>query len=153
MRLIFKILPVLFCVACSTSDTKDDYKAGGSGPKSKVFYERYDRVWKASQIALAHYPLKAYDVESGTIETEYITGEAVWLPPHLQDFIPGGYRYKINIKVLRGKKDGDTAVQIVVLKQVERKSDFFSNYEKFSSDGLEEIAILYRIDRELNFIN
>ncbi len=147
----------LVCVAglsgCATTDTQIADNGTNGGPKTKIFWENYERIWKATQIALAHYPLKAYDVDSGTVETEYITGDNVWIPPHESNYVPGGYRYKINVRVLKGKKDGDKAVRLVVLKQVEKRSDFFSNFEKYPSDGLEEIALLYRIQRELNFLN
>jgi len=37
------------------------------------------------------------------------------------------------------------------MKDMEHKKNFFTEYQKIKTDGLEEIALLYRIQRELIF--
>lgn len=148
----FLILFTAGLTGCATPGEKEeDYtQEAGGGPRTRLFYDDYEKVWKAAQISIAQYPLKAYDIDSGTIETEYIGSDNAWLPPHLQN-IPTGVRYKINVRVLKEKKGALDAIRVVVLKQVEKKTDFFSNFERLVSDGLEEVSILYRIERELSF--
>lgn len=153
MRLIINLLLIILLAGCTTSHEKsdEDYtQVATGGPRSRIFYDDYEKVWKAAQISIAQYPLKAYDIDSGTIETEFIGSDNAWLPPHQQS-IQNGVRYKINIRVLKEKKGGLDVINVVILKQVEKKTDFFSNYERLISDGLEEVSILYRIQRELTF--
>ena len=106
-------------------------------------------VWKSCLIVLGKYPLKSYDEESGVIETDFIKGEDAWISPHKKKYVPGGYRYKLNLRVIKGKANNKNATKVIVLKQSELQKDFFAEPEKIQSDGLEELALLYRIEREL----
>ena len=42
------------------------------GPKEKVYFGKYDRVWRATQLALASYPIKVNNMDLGIIETDII---------------------------------------------------------------------------------
>ena len=42
------------------------------------------------------------------------------------------------------------AVKVTVAKDVELKTDFFSDPKRLESDGLEEKVILYRIEKEIS---
>jgi hypothetical protein len=119
------------------------------GPKSKSFYANFPSVWKAALLTVGKYPLKSYDEDAGIIETDYIRGDNVWLPPYKERYIPGGYRYKINIRLIKGHYRNQNVIQVIVLKSPETQKDFFSDSENTVSDGLEEMTILYRIEREL----
>lgn len=118
------------------------------GPKSKVISAEFLDVWRAALITLGKYPLKAYDEETGVIETDYLKDKAVWLPPHKKPFVSGGYRSKLHVRVFKGKK-GTNATKVVIRKYQEDQKDFFSNPKKIETDGLEELALLYRIEREV----
>ncbi len=121
-----------------------------SGPQSKNIQASYDTIWKASLQTMGKYPLKTYDQEIGVIETDYIRGDNVWIPPYKKKYIPGGYRYKLNLKLIKVKSRTENYVRVVVLKQPEIQRDFFSTPEKIQTDGLEELSILYRIEREVD---
>jgi hypothetical protein len=152
MRLILiEIICLVTIAACSTTGGFDpnNIEIKAPGPKSKSFYGSFANVWKAALITVGKYPLKSYDEDAGVIETDFIRGETVWLPPYKDHYVTGGYRYKINIRLIKAHYGGQNVVQAVVLKQPEIQKDFFTNSEKAVSDGLEEMAILYRIEREL----
>lgn len=154
MQLISNLLKsfviITLVAGCSTmSDDPERIEIPDPGPKSKTFSSPYLDVWKASLITVGKYPLKAYDEDSGTIETDYVKGDEVWNPPHKKKHLRGGYRYKINVRVIRGKGKDKNITKVVLLKQPEIQKDFFSESEKISTDGLEELALLYRIEREL----
>lgn len=135
---------------CTTPPEPSDLDIKNPGPKTKVFHKStFSNVWKASLITLGKYPLKSYDEEAGVIETDYIRGDNVWTPPFKKRHLRGGYRYKINLRVLKGRSQDSDAIRVIILKQPELQKDFFSNSEKVISDGLEEESILYRIEREL----
>ena len=119
------------------------------GPKTKTFSTSFLNTWKACLIVLGKYPLKSYDEESGVIETDFIRGEDIWTPPHKKKYLQGGFRYKLNLRVIKGKQGTKPVTKVIVLKQAELQKDFFADAEKTQSDGLEELALLYRIEREL----
>lgn len=119
-------------------------------PLEKVFDETYETVWKAAQLALSKYSIRVNDMDSGIFETQSIHGDKAWLSPNVEKAISGGQRYKISVRILKGtKKSGAPATKVIILKRAEIQRDFFSEVEKLPSDGLEELAIMYRIEREL----
>lgn len=118
------------------------------GPKSKVIKGEFLDVWKATLITLGKYPLKAYDEETGVIETDFIKGKEAWIAPHKKQYVPGGYRYRLQVRVFKGRK-GSGLTKVVIRKHQEDQKDFFSNPKKIETDGLEELALLYRIEREV----
>ena len=107
----------------------------------------YEQVFKATQISLADYPIEINDMEAGFLQTTFIRNEQVWIPPHFKGKSSAGYRYTISIQLLRLRNKNRT--QVIITKNIEFKSDFFANYKPIKTDGLEEIALLYRIQREL----
>ncbi len=56
-------------------------------------------------------------------------------------------RYKLQVHVREGKKDGQQAVLVRVLKQAQRESTFLGGFQDVQSDLLEESVYLYRIGR------
>jgi hypothetical protein len=120
-------------------------------PQEKIFKDGYDDVWRALQLAMATYPIKVNNQDSGVLETEPIRGDAAWVSPGQKNGPIGGFRYRIIVRVVRGRTENNrSAVKVTILKQGEIQRDFFSSYEKLPSDGLEELSIMYRIERELN---
>ncbi len=118
------------------------------GPKSKVVKGEFLDVWKATLITLGKYPLKAYDEETGVIETDFVKGKEAWVAPHKKQYVPGGYRYRLQVRVFKGRK-GSGLTKVVIRKYQEDQKDFFSKPTKIETDGLEELTLLYRIEREV----
>ncbi len=135
------------CSSASVEPEHIDIK--DPGPKTKTFSTSFLNTWKACLIVLGKYPLKSYDEESGVIETDFIRGEDVWVAPHRKKYIQGGFKYKLNLRVIKGKQGAKPVTKVIVLKQPELQKDFFADSEKIQTDGLEELSLLYRIEREL----
>jgi hypothetical protein len=140
---------VLGLLGCTSPDVQEYDAAKASGPKQKVFEENFEKIWRAAQLALSNYPIRVNDMESGVIESDFIRGDDLWKSPIRGKPLPNGLRYKVIIRILKGSISEKAANQVTVLKRIEFKKDFFSEYEAVKTDGLEEIAILYRIEREL----
>lgn len=114
----------------------------------KVFYFSYDSVWRASQLALK-YPIAINNMDNGVLETDFIKADDGFLAPASSHMPSSGIRYKITLVLVKGKVDGKESVRVTVGKVIEKKRDFFSDPESLVSDGLEEMVIFYRIEREL----
>ena len=144
------VLLVLMCLIGCASHPRIAYN-----PKKvpsfleKTIEGKYEYVFNAAQISLSNYPVAVSDMDTGILKTDFIKGEQMWHPPHLdkKDFF--GHRYTINIQLL--KIQNKEAVQVTITKDIEHKRNFFAEYQKVKTDGLEEIALLYRIQRELIF--
>lgn len=118
-------------------------------PESRVFYENYDDLWRAIQLAVRKYPVHLNNIESGILETDYIKGDKIFSDPP-EKFNKPGLRYKITIRAVKGKISDKPAVKVVVVKTAEVQPDFFTGYQPFPSDGYEENTLLYRIGRYLD---
>ena len=150
LRLIIIAVFTSLVVACSSSSERNDKIVDSAEPQEKIFAETYDDTWRAVQLALATYPIKVNNQDAGVLETEAIRGDAAWVSPGQKKAPTGGFRYRIIVRVVRGKTEkGKPAAKVTVLKLGEIQRDFFSAYEKLPSDGMEELALMYRIEREL----
>lgn len=152
---IYKIIFLsLLMGACSQAPTHSTQfkKSGASGPTYQhTLVGDYYEIWRAIQIAMAHYPIRINDQDAGIIETDYIRGNKMWNNPWQPPAKPSGRRYKISVKAQKmSKEEGKIPVLILVNKDIEMFRDFFSEKEKLETDGYEESSIIYRIERELN---
>ncbi len=120
-----------------------------TAPPQRVFQFNYDRVWKAAQKAMVRYSLAINNIDKGILETDMIKGEDTWMPPYVLKRPSSGLQYRVSLRVTKGKSENHPATRVTVIKKPELFRDFFSESEKIPSDGLEELVILYRIDREL----
>lgn len=118
-------------------------------PKQRVYYADFDQVWRATQIAMTQYPMYINNIDKGLLETEVIRGYHVWTPPFAPDSSTGGLRYRLSLRVVKGRSRKKTAIKVTIIKTIEKRKDFFSKPVPLPSDGLEEESILYRIKREL----
>lgn len=118
------------------------------GPREQIFYSDFPSVWRATQLALASYPIRVNNMDLGILDSEEIKGFRAWTPPH-QKKKTGGFTYNLNVRVVKGSIEGKDATKVSIVKNIEVQKDFFSNSKKLPSDGLEEQTILYRIGREI----
>ena len=129
--------------ACASSPENEQKKRGDL---SKVFKAPYETVWRATQQALLNYPMNVNNMDTGQLQTLYITGRHRFKAPHKKEqILPGGYQYRLNITIVKGK----TRSKVIVAKQVRLQKDFFSDPQELRTDGFEEKALLYRIHREI----
>ena len=132
---------VVFVVACISDPKKEsnvDY--------SRTFKAPYADVWRAIQQTLLNYPMNVNNMEIGHLQTLYITGQQRYQPPHKKrKDLPNGYQYRLDIHLIKGKKK----TKVIVSKKARLQKDFFSKPKELGSDGFEEKAFLYRVQREL----
>ncbi|HEX4922479.1 MAG TPA: hypothetical protein VFV50_00265 [Bdellovibrionales bacterium] len=143
---------MLALMGCATGDSAGNGKrvVDSAEPQEKIFKESFDDIWRAVQLAMANYPIKVNNQDSGVLETEAIRGDSAWVTPGQRRPPAGGFRYRVVIRVVRGRTEKNvSAGKVTILKLGEIQRDFFSAYEKLPSDGMEELAIMYRIEREL----
>lgn len=149
---ISKLLSASLLVCSCASWTTPPKKDFSAPPLEKVFNESFDTVWRATQFAASKYAMKISDIDSGVYETQPIRSDKAWVSPNAgaDEHPSAGQRYKISIKILKGKDaNNEPATRVTILKRAEVQRDFFSDFEKLPSDGLEEKSLMYRIEREI----
>ena len=114
----------------------------------KVYYTPFDNVWRAAQVALK-YPISINNMDNGVLETDFIKADDGFQPPTGNKAISSGVRYKISMILSKGRIEGREGVRVSIRKVIEKKRDFFADPESLNSDGLEEMILFYRIEREL----
>jgi len=139
---------ILLLSGCVTATQKLESKAT-EGPFSRVYYAAYEDVEIALKQSMIRYPQKVDNTEAGIFETDYIKGDARFRAPNNKSVFSPGYRYRILVRLVRGRAEDRPAIKVQVTKKSEIVRDFFSDANNIKSDGLEEQVILYRIGREL----
>jgi hypothetical protein len=160
---IFKSLMLLAVVsiltaACAIDPTREtntqkilekaNEKVIKKSSNQKVFQYSYDSVWRAAQLSLK-YPISLNNMDNGVIETEWIKAIDGFLSPISTQDPSSGVRYKITMNLVKGKLDGNESVRVTIYKKIEKQRDFFSEPETLPSDGLEEMTLFYRMEREV----
>lgn len=135
---------------CSTATSKLEARYKVGVPVSRVYYAKYEEVEAGIKQAMIKYPQRVDNTEAGIFETDYVKGNARFVPAHSTEELSSGYRYRIIIRLVRGRSETRPAVRVSVLKNIELVRDFFAEPEQLPSDGLEENAILYRVGREIS---
>lgn len=134
---------------CATASDKLEKKLKVGEPVARVYYAKYEEVEAAIKQAMIRYPQRVDNTEAGIFETDFVKGEARFRSPiSTTDYSPG-YRYRLLIRLVRGKNEERSAVKVLVTKAPEIARDFFATPESLASDGLEENVVLYRIGREI----
>lgn len=145
---ILYLLPFLF-IGCSTPEKKKSL-----APVEQIYRADFEKVWRAAQIALANYPIQVNNMDTGVLETQFLSGADKWKPPFAVENNYNGNRYKIVLRVVRGhwtkqNKKRRAITKVSIQKIIEKQKDYFADAQRMPSDGLEEESILYRIGREL----
>lgn len=141
-----KALPLVFFLlwGCSTPGTKYEIDADSIDSEERTLADSYEKTWRAVQLAMGEYPIRINNQDSGILESEFLKSDQGFRPPGQEPTI--GLRYKINVHIFRVSP---TETRVAIRKHIERQKNFFSSREKVASDGLEELAIMYRVEREL----
>lgn len=140
-------LILLTLSACETTNPLADPPV--TEPEIHVFYDDYDQIWRAIQLAVRKYPVRLNNIESGLLETDYIKGDKLFADPSEGGPPKANVRYKINVRAIKGKDSGKPATKVTVTKTAEIQPDFFTGFKEIPSNGLEEQTIMYRIGRYL----
>ncbi len=135
--------------ACTTASTQLAKKLKIGEPVARLYYAKYEDVEAAIKQAMIRYPQRVDNTEAGIFETDFVKGEARFKSPVSNEQYSPGYRYRLLLRLVRGKNDDKPAVKVLVTKQIELAGDFFAEPAAQQSDGQEEDVILYRIGREI----
>ena len=141
------LLSSLLSVGCALSGAADN--APKIGPRVQVFNASYDEVWRGLQKALAKYPIQLNNIDLGRIETDFIKVNQVWQSPAQEPERYPNARYQLSVRVVKGKTKNKDSIRVSILKNKTIEPDFFSSQKVLPSDGLEENALLYRLEREI----
>jgi hypothetical protein len=115
-----------------------------------VYPESFEKVWRATQKSMAKFPLQVNNVETGQIETEVLRGSQRWSPPHQRPKNEPGLRTQMLVKLIAGQNaEGRASTEVAIEKRMTLEKNFFAQGQLIPSDGLEEDALFYRIEREL----
>ena len=148
MKLNNKIVMSIFLLSllgCATTYPKQNVNE----PISKIFYNDYEKVWRAVMLAIENYPIESEDHETGIIKTGFIRGDKIWNLPFSTSISNKDLLYTIQIHLLRGKAEKEHAVQVQVSKKNFIQKGFIEDPVSIASNGLQEKSILYRILREI----
>ena len=133
---IFCLLLPLFLMSCMHTE---ELSNSLSVPVNK------EKVWKVLVEIFKKYPLKTIDDQLGYIETEVMKSARFWKAPHQKkkDFTGYSYLLKVNLKYNR------PISTVTITKKIYKQKGFISTKQEMPSDGLEETALIYQINREL----
>ena len=116
--------------------------------RQKIFFAPYDLVWKAAHQSIK-YTIASENQDFGVIETDYVKAVDGWLAPDRAKPEYKSARYKLTFTFAKGKFEGRESTRVTIDKSIEIFRDFISEKQIISSDGLEELALFYRIEREI----
>lgn len=147
LRFLILFSSALLLTSCALFDTVE--RPSVIEPLEDTYNAPFENVWRATQLALAKYPLRVNNIDIGVIETEFIRGPKAWHDPDLKKGTSGGRSYRLKVRLIRGKNSFGSATKVSIYKEIKYQKNFFSNAKVLPSSGLEELTLLYRIDREL----
>ncbi len=116
---------------------------------SQVFAHSFEDVWQAAHVALIKYRLRVDNHEAGIVETENVADTQFYSPPFQVSSDQVGYRYRLELRFVKGAVGKKPSTRVAIFKRIERQTTIVDERELVASDGLEEKALLYRIEREL----
>lgn len=114
----------------------------------RVFLAPYDQVWRAAHTALK-YTIASENQDFGTIETDFVKAVDGWVPPYKKKPDYPGARYKLTFSFAKGETKGKESTRVTIEKRIEVFKNIIADTESIASDGSEEKAIFYRMEREL----
>ncbi len=146
MKNILSIFAIsIFIFGCAESEKRP---AAQVASKQRVLFATFEEAWRATHASLK-YSIANENPDSGFIETEYIKSVDGWSPPEKKEKSNSGQRYKLVFIFARGKTEGRESTRVTIEKKIEVLKDFFSEAESKESDGMEEMVLFYRIEREI----
>ena len=114
--------------------------------REAIFRGSLQQIWLATEKALTNYPIAESNIDAGILKTDFLRGLNCWKAPYVQENYSSGVRCNLLLQFVKMPGNG---IRVRITKTLEMIRDFVSETEKLQSDGLEELTVLYRIDREL----
>ncbi len=122
-------------------------------PFDRIYLGTYDSVWNSTVRVLDIYSITVASRDSGLLQTEWSDfryNRELYENPDQQDHLEE-VRYRLKIKLSKGvvSQSGQPAVRVQVTKELEEYKNFFTDWQRKSTDEFEEQVILYRIGHRL----
>ena len=114
----------------------------------KIFLAPYDQVWKVAHTSLK-YTIASENQDFGTIETDFVKAVDGWVPPYKKKPDYPGARYKLLFTFAKGESKNRESTRVTIEKKIEIFKNIISDTQSVASDGSEERALFYRMEREL----
>lgn len=118
---------------------------------SKVFNADFPQTWQAVLQIMAKYDLELKNQEAGVIKTRWIDNT---LETNFADSFGGNdsvkaARFKLIINVVKGFRGNGEVSKVTVFKRQLVEQDFLQGWKVVPTDGIQELALLYRVERLL----
>lgn len=143
---LYLIGAVLFLGACSNLPFVKQNKA-----PTRIFLTDFSTAWTASLEAVSAGKdiIRVQNRDIGVIETNWVDNSDFrqFLDVFTNEDFFLRSRYRLQVQVREGKKNGQQAVMVRVLKFQQKEITFLGGFQEVESDGLEESVFLYRIGR------
>lgn len=143
----FLVSPLCGCSLFERQNDSTD-KIIQKASRQKIFFAPYDLVWKAAHQSIK-YTIASENQDFGVIETDYVKAVDGWLSPDRSKPEYKSARYKLTFTFAKGKFEGRESTRVTIDKVIEVFRDFISEKQIIPSDGLEELTLFYRIEREI----
>lgn len=118
---------------------------------TRIFLTDFSTAWTASLEAVASGKdvIRSQNRETGVIETNWIDNSESrqFLDVFSDEDFFLRSRYRLQVQVREGRKNGQQAVLVRILKHGQQESTFMGGMQEHESDLLEESVYLYRIGR------
>jgi hypothetical protein len=118
---------------------------------TRIFLTDFSTAWTASLEAVSGGKdiIKTQNRETGIIETNWIdnTDSRQFLDVFSDEDFFLRSRFRLQVQIREGKKNGQQAVMVRVLKFAQKEGTFLGGFQEAETDGLEESVYLYRIGR------
>jgi len=150
LKLAFLILSLTAFTSCGIFDPRPESpdQIIEKASHQKIFLAPYDQVWKVAHTALK-YTIASENQDFGTIETDFVKAVDGWVPPYKKKPDYPGARYKLLFTFAKGESKNRESTRVTIEKKIEVFRNIISDTQSVASDGSEEKAIFYRMEREL----
>jgi hypothetical protein len=126
-------------------------------PYSYIFEGGFDDAWRAATAVLESYSIISANKDAGELQTDWETqrfNPTLYDNPEIQPQLEEvRSRLKLKLSKARTNDTGKRAVRVQINKELEIFTNFYSDWERSPTDGLEEQVVLYRIYQNLKIIN
>ena len=116
---------------------------------AQAFPSSFEDVWQATHVAMIKYRLQVDNQETGLVMSELSADSPAYQPPFPINSQKVGRKSQIEVRLIRGQIGARPSTKVIVQKRIEQQSTIVDDSQTIVSDGWEERAILYRIEREL----
>jgi hypothetical protein len=140
---------ILFC-GCSSFE-QFEYLTREVEIPNKVFKATYTDTWTAVVATINKFDLELQNQESGSIKTKWIDNT---LKLNFSDSFGSSdavkaAKFKLIINVIKGFQNSKEVTKVTIYKRQLVNQDFLQGWKVIPSDQIEELTLLYRIERAL----